>query len=71
MSTKPNLIERTGGRKFFLSVLSIVAITALGLAGVDASAFSAIAIVAAGYGGANAYIEGRHAGSPVSTPDSP
>jgi hypothetical protein len=42
-------------------VLSVFAITVLALAGADALAFSSIAVIAAGYGGANAYIEGRHA----------
>lgn len=67
MTGKPGLIVRAGGRKFALSVLSILAITVLALVGADALAFSAIAVIAAGYGGANAYIEGRHA-APKDTP---
>ena len=61
MTAKPGLIAQCGGRKFVLSVVSVLAISVLALAGADALAFSAIAVIAAGYGGANAYIEGRHA----------
>lgn len=60
MSNKP-VIARIGGRKFALSVVSVVAITVLALIGTDPLFASAIAVIAAGYGGANAYIEGRHA----------
>lgn len=60
MSIRP-FIDRIGGRKFALSSLSVVAITVLALVGTDPLFASAIAVIAAGYGGANAYIEGRHA----------
>lgn len=61
MSIKRGWIERAGGRKFTLAALSVVAITVLALVGTDPLFASAIAVIAAGYGGANAYIEGRHA----------
>lgn len=56
------MINKFGGRKFALAVLGLACITVLALAGADAAAFGSIAVIVAGYGGANAYIDGKHAG---------
>ena len=50
-----------GGRKFVLSLLGVVAITALSLVGADATAYGSIALIVTAYSGANGYIEGRYA----------
>jgi uncharacterized membrane-anchored protein len=50
-----------GGRKFVLSLLGVVAITALSLFGSDATAYGSIALIVTAYAGANGYIEGKHA----------
>lgn len=50
-----------GGRKFVLSLLGVVAITALSLLGSDATAYGSIALIVTAYAGANGYIEGKHA----------
>ena len=55
------VINKLGGRKFALSLVGLACITGLALAGADATAFGSIAVIVAGYGGANAFIEGKHA----------
>ena len=55
------MIAKLGGRKFLLSILGVVAITALSLHGADATAYGSIALIVTAYAGANGYIEGRYA----------
>jgi len=57
----PYLITLFGGRKFILSVLGIIAITALSLNGADPTSYGAIALIVGSYAGANGFIEGKHA----------
>ena len=61
------MITKLGGRKFVLSLLGVVAITALSLIRADATAYGSIALIVTAYAGANGYIEGRYATKP--TPD--
>lgn len=58
------MITHLGGRKFVLSLLGVVAITALSLYGADATAYGSIALIVTAYAGANGYIEGRYATRP-------
>jgi len=55
-------MTRVGGRKFVLSVVGIISISALALCHADATAFGSIAVIIGAFNGANGYIEGRHAG---------
>ena len=55
------MIAKLGGRKFLLSLLGVVAITALSLHGADATAYGSIALIVTAYAGANGYIEGKYA----------
>ena len=58
------MLTKWGGRKFVLSLLGVVAITALSLAGADATAYGSIALIVTAYAGANGYIEGCYASKP-------
>ena len=55
------MLTKWGGRKFVLSLLGVVAITALSLVGADATAYGSIALIVTAYAGANGYIEGKYA----------
>jgi hypothetical protein len=54
-------LDKVGGRKFALSVMGIISVTILALAGADATAFGALAFIVGAYSGANSYVEGKHA----------
>lgn len=55
------MMEKMGGRKFLLSVLGVIAITALSMIHADATAYGSIALIVTAYAGANGYIEGKYA----------
>ena len=56
---------RAGGRKFILSAYGVTGIVALGAFGADPMSYGAVALVVGAFVGGNAFVEGKHAGSPA------
>ena len=50
-----------GGRKFFLSILGLIAIVLLAFIKGDPTSYGAVALIVGAYSGANGYIEGKYA----------
>lgn len=56
---------KLGGRKFLLSAYGVTAIVALGAFGADPMSYGAVALVVGAFVGGNAFVEGKHAGTPT------
>lgn len=56
--------SKAGGRKFLLCSAGVVAVVVLGAVQADPMSFGAVSLIVGAFVGGNAFVEGKHAGTP-------